>query len=396
MLGALLLAIFAQNIGTTLCSFVDGENVSNNSLGAWTSSLWMQTTQADFNGGILNNVDTSISTGDVKLARTPAYLYALRGLSTTDFWRYDIVNNSWVLMTATPAPVQSGGALIYDGTYIYALRGNDTTDFWRYDITHNSWTAGASTPAIVGAGGALTYAGTYIYALRGRTTTEFWRYDIVNNSWTARASTPANVTDSGGRLIYDGSNIYALRGNSTTDFWRYDIINNSWTARASTPAQVAAGGALTYDGSYIYALRGNSSRTVWRYSITGNIWTATGDRANTPDTVGSGGSLVMGAVYVTSGTLVSQVLDTGIIGARSDALFWDKILPTSTGTTFEVRASASSFSPSNITIPWISIGGTSPILTGLPQGRYQQWRVTLTTSSSVNTPILGEIRLYYH
>ena len=209
------------------------------------------------------------------------------------------------------------------------------------------------------------------------------------------ASTLANVTDSGGRLIYDGSYIYALRGNSTTDFWRYDITNNSWTPRASTPAQVAAGGALTYDSSYIYALRGNSSKTFWRYSITGNTWTATGDRANTPDTVGSGGSLVRGAVYVTSGTLASRVLETGVNGARWDAMFWDKALPTSTGITFEVRASANSFAPGDITISWISIGGTSPVMSGLPSGRYMQWRATLTTSNSANTPTLNEVRTYY-
>jgi len=427
-------------VGPTLGSFVDSETATGNTFGAWTSTLWTQTTQADFNAGVLNNVDISSSSGDVKLARAPAYLYALRGLSTTDFWRYDIANNSWTAMTATPSPVQSGGALIYDGiyiyalrglsttdfwrydiannswtamtatpspvqsggaliydgTYIYALRGNSSTDFWRYDIANNSWTARASTLAIVGAGGALTYDETYIYALRGNNSTDFWRYDIANNSWAARASTLATVTDSGGRLTYDGSYIYALRGNSSTDFWRYDIANNSWTARASTPAQVAGGGALSYDSSYIYALRGNSSRTFWRYSITGNTWTATGDRTNTPDTVGSGGSLVRGAVFVTAGTLASQVLDTGVAATRWDALFWDKTLPASTGITFEVRASASSFLKGDASPSWTSVGGTSPILSGLPSGRYVQWRATLTTSNSANTPTLSEVRVYYH
>ena len=68
MLGALLLAIFAQNIGTTLCSFVDGESISSNSVGAWTSILWKKTSQSDFNAGLISNVDTSTSPGDVTLA----------------------------------------------------------------------------------------------------------------------------------------------------------------------------------------------------------------------------------------------------------------------------------------------------------------------------------------
>jgi hypothetical protein len=338
-------------VGATLGSFVDRETATGNTFRVWTSTLWTQTAQADFNVGVLNNVDISSSSGVVKLARAPAYLYALRGLSTTDFWRYDITTNSWTAMTATPAPVQSGGALIYDGTYIYALRGLSTTDFWRYDI--------------------------------------------ANNSWTAMTDTPAPV-QSGSALINDGTYIYALRGNSSTDFWRYDIANNSWTARASTPAQVAGGSALSYDSSYIYALRGNSSRTFWRYSIAGNTWTATGDRTNTPDTVGAGGSLVRGALFVTAGTLASQVLDNGAAATSWDALFWDRTLPASTGITFEVRASASSFLKGDASPSWTSVGGTSPILSGLPSGRYVQWRATLTTTNSASTPTLSEVRVYFH
>jgi hypothetical protein len=103
-----------------------------------------------------------------------------------------------------------------------------------------------------------------------------------------------------------------------------------------------------------------------------------------------------GGGYASPGTIASQVFNTGIAGARWDALFWDSTQPGSTGITFEVRASASSFLPDDTTITWISVGGTSPVLSGLPSGRYMQWRATLTTSDSANTPILSEVRVYYH
>jgi hypothetical protein len=66
------------------------------------------------------------------------------------------------------------------------------------------------------------------------------------------------------------------------------------------------------------------------------------------------------------------------------------------GITFEVRASDTPFSKDDTSLTWIPVGGTSPVITGLPAGRYKQWRVTLTTSDTGNTPVLYEVRLYYY
>jgi len=99
-------------------------------------------------------------------------------------------------------------------------------------------------------------------------------------------------------------------------------------------------------------------------------------------------------VYTSSGTIASQVLDTGINGDRWDALFWDETLPAGTDITFEVRAS-DSLSGGFPDTSWIPVGGTSPVSSGLPSGRYMQWRATLTTSDPSETPILHEVRVYY-
>ena len=47
--------------------------------------------------------------------------------------------------------------------------------------------------------------------------------------------------------------------------------------------------------------------------------------------------------YVSSVTIASQVLDTGVAGARWDALFRDETLQSNTDITFEVRASNTLF-----------------------------------------------------
>jgi hypothetical protein len=100
--------------------------------------------------------------------------------------------------------------------------------------------------------------------------------------------------------------------------------------------------------------------------------------------------------YVSSGTIASQVLDTGIAGARWAALFWDETLPSSTDITFEVRASDTAFTKDAATPSWTLVGGTSPVTSGLPSGGYMQWRATLTTSDTSKTPTLHEVIIDYY
>jgi predicted ribosomally synthesized peptide with SipW-like signal peptide len=100
--------------------------------------------------------------------------------------------------------------------------------------------------------------------------------------------------------------------------------------------------------------------------------------------------------YISPGSLASQVLDTGIAGTVWDGLFWDETLPASTDITFEVRASDTAFLKEDATPSWISIGGTSPVTSELPSGRYLQWRAILTTTDTSKTPTLQEVRIYYH
>jgi hypothetical protein len=105
--------------------------------------------------------------------------------------------------------------------------------------------------------------------------------------------------------------------------------------------------------------------------------------------------------YVSPGSIASQVLDTGVYGASCESLFWDETLPSDTNITFEVRASDNLFAkdaePDPPSVPdWISVGGMSPVTSGLPSGRYVQWRATLATSDASKTPVLHEVRVYYY
>lgn len=68
LLASLGVILLASSIGATSGSFVDLESSSGNSFTAWTSECWTQTNQTDFGAGVLNNVDTSSSPGNVLLS----------------------------------------------------------------------------------------------------------------------------------------------------------------------------------------------------------------------------------------------------------------------------------------------------------------------------------------
>jgi len=142
----LCLLLLAGAIGQVAGSFTDSETSVGNSFEAWTSTLWLQTTQADFEAGIPSQADTRSSPGDVGLARANR-IFAFQG-GSANFWAYGVPANSWTSATTAPNTVGAGGALAYDGVqYIYAFRGANSRTFWRYDITNNTWLARANTPA---------------------------------------------------------------------------------------------------------------------------------------------------------------------------------------------------------------------------------------------------------
>ncbi|MFA5629027.1 MAG: hypothetical protein WC958_02025 [Dehalococcoidales bacterium] len=112
------------------------------------------------------------------------------------------------------------------------------------------------------------------------------------------------------------------------------------------------------------------------------------------DSADSPGNIKL-AVFSSPGTITSQVFDSEKSGTRWDAVIWDSTLPVDTDITFEVRASDTPFNKDSGSPSWSSPSGTSPIQTGIPAGRYMQWRATLTTNDNSATPVLEEVRVYY-
>ncbi len=116
------------------------------------------------------------------------------------------------------------------------------------------------------------------------------------------------------------------------------------------------------------------------------------------DTITSPGSVLLakqGSNYALSGTITSQVFDSEGSGTRWDALIWDDTPSGNSEIAFQVRASDTPFSQDAASPGWSAAFSTSPVQSGLPSGRYMQWRATLVTDSASLTPALGDVRTYY-
>ena len=397
-----LVIISLSTFGTTHAYFTSKQVTGPHLVSTWQSYLWTQTTQADFLAGILVNVNTSASPGSVILDNqtTSPLIFATTG-SSTNFSLYTISNDTWVTRANTPSNVGAGGGARYIGLgNISAVRGSNSNAFWIYNISTNTWSVKAVTPSNVNTGSTLSdYIGAgNISTLRGAGTATFWIYNISSNLWSVKANAPGNV-GAGGALASDNGNyIYAFNGSSKPSFWRYNISGDSWSSSTNIPGDVGAGGSLVSDkGNYIYAFNGSSKPSFWRYDISNNSWSDAAV-ANPPLNVGAGGSLtyVAGSSgYNPLGTLTSPVYDTGNAGARWDSLFWDSATVAGTNVTFEVRASDILFTKTDTLPAWQQSGWPSPVNSGLPSGRYLQWRAGLSTSDIVKTPILNEVRVWY-
>ncbi len=186
------------------------------------------------------------------------FLYAILGShkpSGSKFYRYNITTNSWSSSLSFPWDETDDGCSVVwtGGNYLYALRGEweESTacyNFWRYNIVNDTWESRAEIPAYphsggsggVGDGGSLLWVGDpysdHIYALSGNQAwpenpypiwdTRFYLYFISNDTWKPRlADLPAGVGDQNGpRLGFANGGIYCWRGcNNSGDLYKYQL-----------------------------------------------------------------------------------------------------------------------------------------------------------------------------
>jgi hypothetical protein len=211
------------------------------------------------------------------------------------FLKYDIDTNTWSNLPDAPANLTGeGGSLLAYGGYVYFTRGSASTNFYRFNISENSWELPKNgffgpfipTGNVLGVNSNFPYGnGTYItngdgnniYVTRGSFDNSFGKYDARTGSFTELARLPVGAS-TGASLAYDNNEgmiyyvpgaIYTTRSSSNNYFFKYNILTNSWSEVSTSvrpDAQVGAGSSMAYDGSrYIYLTRGAGGTSWWRY-----------------------------------------------------------------------------------------------------------------------------------
>ena len=274
---------------------------------------------------VLASAPTGIYTGgSLAYDTTTDSVFLTRGNWKNNYYKYDVLNNSWSQLPDTPATFNQGASQVVYNGYIYALRGGNTANFYRYNITENSWeipTKGLFGPSIPGGWTYFPfYYGTSVvtdenenmYLIRGHHDNVFVRYNVTTGTTTEMAKLPVGAWD-GSSLVYVGNHneiyyspgsIGTTRSGSSNYFYKYDIPTNTWSEVTTDrpAAQTGAGSSMTYDGSrYIYLTRGAGQTTWWRYDLDASA----GSRWSTLSVIGApnvttGGEMTHNGGYIYS------------------------------------------------------------------------------------------------
>jgi hypothetical protein len=252
------------------------------------------------------------------------YVYALKGNSTHEFYRYNTTSNVWIAEDSIPAVGHSGrkktvkkGAALVMGTdsRVYATKGSNTYEFWQYDPGQpqtQRWTQLPDVPT--GARGlkdgtglaAVDIAGTdYIHLLKGSGTYEFYSYNIESGTWATMAPAPGGASrrpyKCGSSIVYDNNDtIWCLKG-SYNELAAYSVSGNNWVSKDPVPLQwspgakktkVKDGSQITYGSRVLYALKGDNTDEFWTYVCDERAWDTAARLPPGTKNVKGGGALV--------------------------------------------------------------------------------------------------------
>ncbi len=142
------------------------------------------------------------------------YIYWARGGSTNSFYKFDtqgVGTSKWSTQTNVIATIGAGGDIVAKGDFVYALRGIGTTAFLRYEIGTTTWSnvAVADLPAgmtVTTDGFLVDLGGDKLMACRGNNTNTCYEYSVNGNSWDLVNGTFGPYIYRGAAAASDGNN----------------------------------------------------------------------------------------------------------------------------------------------------------------------------------------------
>jgi hypothetical protein len=171
------------------------------------------------------------------------------------------LRNVWQVRPSILDSVHTGAALAAVGdTAIYAFRGGTFGNFYRYDVKIRDWDELTSTPFGTDYGSSLVWdGGDYLYALSGCNLllhghhSELWRYDIERDTWGILDYSPYPLGP-GSEMVWGGKgSLFIIAGGYTTadsnrTFLRYQTLSSKWSFLSPVMATCGLGTSMCWDG----------------------------------------------------------------------------------------------------------------------------------------------------
>jgi hypothetical protein len=437
----------------------------------------------------------AVNYGSLTLNTREDYIYGFRANGTTDFWKFDpdgTAGQRWIgpkqvqNASAVLQPVGTGGDLLWNRqtgatNYVYALQGNNTANLYRYDVTNNNWSTIAASPALgfnknndqkgtvdssgnlytlrynyaaavvyifngtgwnamslqpataaSGEGAGLAFVGSDLYYMRAGTSACMYKYTAgawggcTNIAVINGGTTTTYYPYVGARIESDGTDLFVMPGDGETSFLKYTVSAGTWSNAANTPFSQYYGTDMTYNSTTgkIYAIAGMYKDETWEYNISGNSWRKipnnqkftfgrgpyngasiefAGD-SSIYATIGQGVAVpsasadiwsytVPATNFPTTGTntYLSQQMDLGQV-SNGTAFSFTENKPTNTNVIYEACSNSSGEECSS----WHNISdGDISDHDGFSLERYVWIRITLSTTDGASTPTVSDYTISY-
>ncbi len=234
-----------------------------------------------------------VSAGGALCAGGHGLVYVVRGNKTNDLLRYDSTVG-WAELASVPAGPRNktlkGGtgmdfAVLNDTGYVYLLKGAGTAEFYRYNVVGDTWEALPDAPA--GTSGKSKYkdgsaiavgSDSILYCLKANYN-EVFSFDLRTGTWRSDqtnipfhgASGRKKKVKKGGAIAWGHGLLTAIKGGGTLEFWKLDGADSTWRELPPVPPgdmnrKVNDGAGLDYLGGSFYVLKGGKTAEFWRFT----------------------------------------------------------------------------------------------------------------------------------
>lgn len=316
----------------------------------------------------------------------------VNGSSTTDFWKYDIIEDSWEQLDNFPGIARQYAEAFAIGGTAYVVSGYDVPvdlqDFWKYEIETMEWTQLPDLPFPGRSDATVLANGEKAYVCGGYgpngVMNDFWEFDPITEDWTELTDYPGETHWRAFGFIIDDT-CYIGGGGSTmtisqNGFYAYDIPSGEWTQLSECPSNRKAGGAgfaLNGLGYYVEGTTfGDLGNATYKYDPATESWTS--------DTPFIGSFRMNPAVEVTNNAAY-----IGLGGDNFGTAFSDLYTVTSEETSEEVPSAISLENAESVQVFPNPITGERFTISGLDAPR--EWSMHLYNAAGVYLRDIGRI-----